>query len=363
MVKGRSLFAAIATVAFGLGVAITSASGQVMGCIKDYYAHKALGIAQSDAEQIVKEIGAAMAIKSDIVVIPCQYANRVQSTIVQDSTFDGVIEGEYIVYDPRWFQEVLGTNKVEIIAVLGHELGHFVQRHLSFRRNIPDREKEEEADFFAGCAVASMGRPWQSMFDLLERIRLETDDVYPDRLRSEEVAKRGYDTCSRTPLPSPQVSDLKLSVIANSYSLKFLANNRLFANLDIHDWQNGADIESDDIVYGRNSVAVRLGWKKDMFVIFQVKEDGAKLCSNQLFAALRDGSGITITTRSVDTDGTKFGVRYGRNHDLYNEFVARNADLKYFFDPRAPRTGVDRHPEAELKGTLNEFTIVDNGCV
>ncbi|MGO6740071.1 M48 family metalloprotease [Rhizobium ruizarguesonis] len=338
------------------------AAAQTFGCIKDFYAHKSFGIARPDAEKLIKDVGDAMAIVSEIVVVPCPYAVQVQSTVVLDDNTDGITAGEYVIYSPIWVQQVLGTSKVEAVAVFGHELGHFVQRHFSSRRSIPDMQKEAEADYFAGCAVASMKYPWQPLHDLLQRIRNETDEVYPNRLKSEEKAKQGYDTCSRASLP-PQAADLKLQVIGDANTLRFLANGRLFASADIHDYQNGAGIGSNDIIYGRNSVTVRLGWAKDMLTIFQVKENEGKLCSNQLFVELRDGDGIAIATRKVTDDSTTYGVRYGRDHDLFNEIVAQPSDLKFFFDPREPRTGESRTPTTEIRGKLGEYSIVDHGCV
>jgi hypothetical protein len=341
------------------------AEAQARTCLRDYFAKKTLGIAQPAAENLIKDIGKAMAIMGEIQVIPCSYAEQVESTVDEDDDTE-VPRGEYIVYNPTWVQQVIGNNKVEAIAVFGHELGHFVQRHFSTRSQIDRIQQEIEADYFAGCAVASMGSPWKPMAELLERIRNENDEVYPNRLKSQEKAKQGYDTCARPKLAmqTPMQSDLKLQVIGDPKMLRFFANGRQFASVDISDYQDGAPINSNDIEYGRNSIAVRLGRDKDMFTIFQVKESDGKLCSKQLFAALRDGDDITITTRNMSLDSTTYGIRFGRLRDLFTEYVAKYPDLTFYYDPRVRKTGEERTPTMEISGTdLDRFSVMDHGCV
>ncbi|MGR4871849.1 M48 family metalloprotease [Variovorax sp. LARHSF232] len=114
-----------------------------------------------------------------------------------------VPDGEYILYDPDWFREVIGDDRDQAIALFGHELGHFYNRH--FERKMSEEEKETEADVSAGCAVARLSGDFSRLQNLLSRIRTESGGGgYPSRETSVKAAKQGFDDClGRQPKETP----------------------------------------------------------------------------------------------------------------------------------------------------------------
>ena len=54
-----------------------------------------------------------------------------------------------------------------------------------------------------------------------------------------------------------------------------------------------------------------------------------------MMSRLRDGTGIVIT-KLGDVGGRElYGIKYGRNGDLYNVYGIRHSDFQFVFDPRA----------------------------
>ncbi|WP_262298585.1 M48 family metalloprotease [Microvirga sesbaniae] len=186
-----------------LGLGYSYAQSASSFCVKEYFARQTkegtkLGIAASDVEELIQEVARSIGLMSNgIVIVPCDQSSKVYAWYAGASVI-GVPEGEYILFDPTWVREVIGNDRVQAIALFGHELGHFLNRHFSARQKVPRKEQETEADRFAGCAVGRMGGNWEALESLLSRLRNERDDLYPDRLKSLEAARLGFDECIRS---------------------------------------------------------------------------------------------------------------------------------------------------------------------
>lgn len=162
-----------------------------------------LGFSASEAEQLIERVARAIGLKLDVVAVPCQ-------TLAKAYTFRqaiGLPPRNYLVYDPVWVREVTGKSKGRAIGLIGHELGHFLNAHFTDRKQVPRAEKEAEADAFAGCAIARLTQDFEPLEDLLTALRSETASVlYPDRFKSIERAKAGYENCSGVPQSYTAVS-------------------------------------------------------------------------------------------------------------------------------------------------------------
>lgn len=169
-----------------------------------------LGIASSDAETLIRRVASTIALGVSVRVVPCDFAKKAEAWASKDQKNDGAPVGEYIIFNPTWVQETIGSDKVQAIALFGHELGHFLNGHFAYRSSLSRLAMETEADEFAGCAVARLGGSWPALTGLLERLRSETDTDYPSRLKSTEAAKRGFDKCSEQRLVTPDLAGIRV---------------------------------------------------------------------------------------------------------------------------------------------------------
>lgn len=174
-------------------------------CVRDYWAQQdhatpALGISAPEAETLIGNIASGIGLRSDtIVIIPCSRINRAYA-YYSGGEIEGVRSGEYMFYNEQWVREVVGQDRVQAIALFGHELGHLLNRDfLQPRVNLPRHQLETDADEFAGCAVAASGGEWGGVEDLFSRLRGEAEGAYPNRLQSLEAARRGFERCARAP--------------------------------------------------------------------------------------------------------------------------------------------------------------------
>jgi hypothetical protein len=169
-------------------------------CIKEFVAGRArggsLGIASTEAERIVADVAGSIGLRRPITIVPCHFAEKASAS--SPNGVAGVPAGEYIVYNPDWVREVLGKDKVQAIALFGHELGHFLNGDFTVRRNVPRAVQERDADHFAGCAVARLSGNFEALENLLSRLRRDTDPLYPNRLQSISSARAGFEACARS---------------------------------------------------------------------------------------------------------------------------------------------------------------------
>lgn len=167
-------------------------------CVKQHIAAVArdgttLGIALGDAEALIARVARSIGLSQSVSVVPCRFSSKAISWYARN--VPDVPNGEYVIYNPDWVREVIGKDEIQAIALFGHELGHFVNRHFDTRQDLTLKEKETEADHFAGCAVARLKGNFATLENLLSRLRTEVDANYPNRLTSIESAKKGYADC------------------------------------------------------------------------------------------------------------------------------------------------------------------------
>lgn len=172
------------------------AYAQSTQCVNSYFAarkaNRALGISAPDAEQLVSAVAQSIGLSRSVTVVPCTFIEKAYAWPGDEE----VPEGEYILYNPTWVREVLGTDKVQAVALFGHELGHFLNGDFTIRKEVPRQQRELDADHFAGCAVARMPGDLSRLQDLFSRLRLKTGSVdYPDQLKSIDRAKEGFSAC------------------------------------------------------------------------------------------------------------------------------------------------------------------------
>lgn len=156
--------------------------------------HVALNISPSEADIIVRDIAARSGINADdIVVLACPSIENAQADY--SSGTSSVLQGEYILYNPTWVANVAGSDRTELYAIFGHELGHIANRHF-FKPSLSRREKELEADKFSGCVISTSGGQWEKLEALLTRLRPESETEYPARKDAIEAARKGWNDCT-----------------------------------------------------------------------------------------------------------------------------------------------------------------------
>lgn len=174
-------------------------------CVKRYYKERvsegsAAGIAATDAERLVQEVASSIGLDKGFTVVPCYIEEKAHAWYASSDS-DGVPEGEYLIYNPKWIQEVIGDDRTQAIAIFGHELGHLLNRHFTAQRKLSTKVQETQADHFAGCAVARMNGDWAGLEDVLSRLRNVKDDEYPNRNESLAAARKGFETCGGSVVP------------------------------------------------------------------------------------------------------------------------------------------------------------------
>jgi len=117
----------------------------------------ALNISSSEAFLIVGDIAAKFGLNAkDIMVSECPTIdNAAADYSIGTQT---ILPGEYILYNQNWVSQVAGSDRTELYAIFAHELGHLANRHF-LKPAMSRRDKEIEADKFAGCVVATVIPP------------------------------------------------------------------------------------------------------------------------------------------------------------------------------------------------------------
>lgn len=309
---------------------VAFAQYQARACIESYLAtlkrgDQTLGIAAADAEKIIQDVANSIGLTSSIKMVPCRFG-KVEATTIQVGTPD-VDEGEYITYNPDWIREVIGSDNVQIVAVLGHEFGHFLNRHFSVNRALSVQEKETQADHFAGCAVARMGGKWSALEDLLSRLRRDQDQLYPNRLKSLSAASNGFKACGgsfqpklvyQNPSPPAELKNGAGNLCSTIKALTNLADQGFepvrYGNLDGDQWKANFKFDGFD----------RCFINKYLFLSYGCFSSAASTKKSQSqFAAklIRDAqSCLGPTWNRRDTSSDKLSLR----SSLESKFISIN---------------------------------------
>ena len=235
----RATVAIVFSVFFHSTTIASSGGNATLGsCIDEYFLAKkrdeSLSIAPSDIVLLFSEVSKALGLSRQITLVPCRqlldkthFTGRVQAYPLRED-LNYAPKGEYIIYHPTWVREVIGSDRTRLIALFGHELGHFINGHFSNLARKSRKEQEEEADRFAGCAVAALGGEWDALAELLGRIRTETEDPnYPDRLKSIKSAQAGFDECAKSRIRPARAGDSDIADLDTAFALLQRINKEL----------------------------------------------------------------------------------------------------------------------------------------
>lgn len=194
MIKSRSLdFLVVAILWCGLG---SASAKDENACISEFLGRTTqLYDDEVNASRILSRVAASVGITRKINVVPCHFATQAVAWRVSEVEL-GVPKGDYIIYQPDWVRQVLGTDEMQAVALFGHELAHFLNDDFNPTNDTFDAEMERRADKFAGCAVARMNGEISKVEDLLSRLRTSAGGTYPARLSSLNAAKEGFTACS-----------------------------------------------------------------------------------------------------------------------------------------------------------------------
>ena len=127
-----------------------------------------------------------------------------------------------------------------------------------------------------------------------------------------------------------------------------MVDGKPLPHVDISEFQDGANVDRNDITHGDSTVAIRLGRRKDILLISAFFNRAGRACAKHLFLTLRDGENMQISYRGRTATDELFGFRYGRRHDLFNIAGIRKTDDVFVWDPSAPRTGEARNPNTPV---------------
>lgn len=155
---------------------------------------QAVNAATEAYEQVIKNIARKVGLTQTITVVHCDFSTKVEA-FYANGQMNGVPAGQYVIYNPDWLREVIGTDNAQAIVIFGHEFGHFANSHFQ-DFNKPTSEKELEADKFSGCAAARMKIKMSVLDDVLGRLRRdESSAKYAGREISLSAAKQGFTDC------------------------------------------------------------------------------------------------------------------------------------------------------------------------
>jgi hypothetical protein len=158
-------------------------------------------LAPADVEELISKVADSLGLNTTVTIVPCSFGDKVEAMYSNGAknAQGGYIrgpEGDYIIYNPIWFREVVGQDYAQTVAVFAHELAHLLNRDfVAPRVNLPRKTKELEADRFAGCAVAKMKVSLASYESLLSRIRPDLSGSYPSKDESIAAARKAYTDC------------------------------------------------------------------------------------------------------------------------------------------------------------------------
>ncbi len=182
----------------------------------------ALGIAAPEAERITREIITKTGTVNQPYVVPCGEIEQAEAYVIEDAAewpADRVkiTPGEYILYNPTWTRQVIGSNRAEAIVLFGHEIGHLINRdYTGGRKSLTVSRREKEADFVAGCVAARSGLKLEVVTGLLSRLRDDRGGDYPSRAESIGSATDGFAGCL-SPVPITKDDPNNIKVLGSGY--------------------------------------------------------------------------------------------------------------------------------------------------
>lgn len=188
---------------FSLFAVATQATASEATCVEEYYSGNFSATSNVDKngiDETISKILNSIGLKSDITTVPCNWAQfSAVAWVAGAQQFTGVPEGRYIIYNSTQIQRVVGDDDALRVALLAHELGHFLNNDFSTGRAALGRsQRESDADYFAGCIVARFEFRSDDVLELIARIRNGTGGQgYPTRDESDELVLSGYNSCSR----------------------------------------------------------------------------------------------------------------------------------------------------------------------
>lgn len=159
-----------------------------------------LGLSAPEAVRLTHEIVSEVGASNQPTVVPCGSIEEALAFVEPDNQqWPGGISvpaGEYILYNQKWAHQVLGEDDDLAVVVLGHEVGHLMNRDFSTTRvGTSMLEREKEADRFAGCAAARRAIAWPKVPNILSRLREDYDSDHPKKADSLSEAQAGYNSC------------------------------------------------------------------------------------------------------------------------------------------------------------------------
>ena len=172
----------------------------------------------------------------------CDVAFIVPNFVVRRANVDNAIatsddnNNRVIYYSQAFFQTL--NNETFKIAILAHEIGHFVNNH-TFSKNDRRPSDELEADQFAGSILCKLGYHIEDIKELLNvQCSTQGDGYYPPRSARIEAFTYGFERArcnENTPIfeKTFNPSDFRLSINQiNHFTYKQFTINNLDINKD-----------------------------------------------------------------------------------------------------------------------------------
>lgn len=160
----------------------------------------------SEVANLVNTIALRAGLIKNIRTIACDQATYAHAyhSVKADGLPPYLTNQDYIIYNRTKVKSAVGRDKVKAEFLIGHELGHIKNDHLTSRIDLTWPEKEKEADFAGGCAVANMNGAWGPVEEIIYQLRPEVDtNTYPSIEHSLAIALRGFETCGGKAAPKP----------------------------------------------------------------------------------------------------------------------------------------------------------------
>ncbi|NCP83317.1 MAG: hypothetical protein GW823_00175 [Bacteroidetes bacterium] len=109
----------------------------------------------------------------------------------------------FIVYDRDFLQyhaKVSQTNKLAVIFIMAHEIGHHINGHIRVKVNEPDKRKTElEADYFAGFILGKLKASKNDIKNILDLTGFDLftySATHPARIDRIASAYEGFDSAN-----------------------------------------------------------------------------------------------------------------------------------------------------------------------